>query len=104
MYRVVQCDWKSATSSIGRIPAARRHPPATKHDAAHPPGRPPSATTSASKDRVQTSDVALPTPYPRSTAMSSRDSLYTVVHTLFHEAFGQPHAMEGGGQQWKLRP
>jgi len=36
--------------------------------------------------------------------MSSRDSLYTVVHTLFHEAFGQPHAMEGGGQQWTLRP
>jgi hypothetical protein len=36
--------------------------------------------------------------------MSSDDSLYTVVHARFHEAFGTPHAVEGGGEQWTLQP
>jgi len=35
--------------------------------------------------------------------MSSRDSLYAVVHALFHEAFGQPHNLQGGGEQWTLQ-
>jgi len=36
--------------------------------------------------------------------MSSQDSLYTLVHARFHEAFGKPHHVEGGGEQWTLRP
>lgn len=36
--------------------------------------------------------------------MPSLDSLYTVVHSRFHDAFGKPHAIEGGGEQWSLFP
>jgi hypothetical protein len=36
--------------------------------------------------------------------MPSLDSLYTVVHSRFHDAFGKPHAVEGGGEQWTLFP
>ena len=36
--------------------------------------------------------------------MSSQNSLYRLVHAQFHEAFGQPHALQGGGEQWTLPP
>jgi hypothetical protein len=36
--------------------------------------------------------------------MSYPDSLYDVVHAQFHEAFGQPHNVQGGGEQWTLEP
>jgi hypothetical protein len=36
--------------------------------------------------------------------MSSPESLYSVVHARFHQAFGTPHHVEGGGEQWTLQP
>ena len=36
--------------------------------------------------------------------MSSLDSLFTMVHARFHDAFGEPHNVEGGGEQWTLEP
>lgn len=36
--------------------------------------------------------------------MSPLDSLYTIVCTRFREAFGQPHNVLGGGEQWTLEP
>lgn len=36
--------------------------------------------------------------------MPPQDSLYTVVHAHFHEAFGLPHQLQGGGEQWTLQP
>lgn len=36
--------------------------------------------------------------------MPPLDTLYTIVHTRFHDAFGKPHAIEGGGEQWSLFP
>ena len=36
--------------------------------------------------------------------MSSQDSLYDVVHTQFREAFGQPHNVLAGGEQWSIKP
>ena len=36
--------------------------------------------------------------------MSSQDFLYDVVHTQFRDAFGQPHNVLAGGEQWTLKP
>ena len=36
--------------------------------------------------------------------MSPEESLYTVVHARFHEAFGEPNNVLGGGKQWTLHP
>ena len=36
--------------------------------------------------------------------MPPTDTLYTIVHAHFHEAFGQPHNLQGGGEQWTLHP
>ena len=36
--------------------------------------------------------------------MSPSSSLYALVHSSFHEAFGQPHNLAGGGEQWTLQP
>jgi hypothetical protein len=36
--------------------------------------------------------------------MPPQDSLYTIVHTQFHQAFGPPQSVQGGGEQWTLNP
>jgi hypothetical protein len=36
--------------------------------------------------------------------MSSLESLYNIVHARFRDAFGQPHNVQGGGEQWTLEP
>jgi hypothetical protein len=36
--------------------------------------------------------------------MSSQDSLYSLVHAEFNQAFGPPHNVLGGGEQWTLTP
>ena len=99
--RAVMLDyWQSATSTV-----AAQQPGVTRLKRCCPFSRSREAATSASKDGVRTKDmVFVLAPLERSTAMTPLDSLYTLVHACFHEAFGPPQDVQGGGEQWTLHP